>query len=180
MRHLIFILLLTACGSEVLAPALDVYEMELDARLEQNADGFYLLDVVDNGSQTIHRVSGHVTKNGEALQNQRVVWESSHYWTIGDSLRMLIRRDNCIASTASNTSCILVVNLETRQDTVYLSQFSGQEVPTVNGVSLSAADGEINTIFAPIYGMRGDTVDITAIALFPTDNVTQIVQIILR
>jgi hypothetical protein len=38
-------------------------------------------------------------------------------------------------------------------------------IPTVNGTSYpSSTDGSVNTIFAPIYPMKGDTITITAIA----------------
>ena len=183
MRYLFIlslVLIVSACDVEHLLEPVEIerYELTLDPRLEQNADGYYLLDVLDNGSQTIHRISGRVTLNGEALQNQKVVWESSHYWTIGDTLRVIIERDYC--PNQVGTTCIFVVNDGAAQDTVYLTQFSGQEVPTVNGTSISAPDGEINTVFAPIYAMRGDTVEVTATALFPCEDVEKTVSIILR
>jgi hypothetical protein len=41
---------------------------------------------------------------------------------------------------------------------------SNSLIPTVNSASYpSASDGSVNTIFAPIYPMRGDTITITAI-----------------
>jgi hypothetical protein len=36
------------------------------------------------------------------------------------------------------------------------------EVPTVNSSSRSNQEGEVNTMFAPVWSMRGDTVDVTA------------------
>jgi hypothetical protein len=36
----------------------------------------------------------------------------------------------------------------------------------VNGASYSTMDGEINTMFAPVQSMRGDTITVSAQALF--------------
>ena len=178
---IVSVLVLSMCSS-VSEPVVEVenYEMTLNSRLEQNADGYYLLTVIDNGTQTIHRISGNVTLNNEPLEYQRVIWESSHYWFLSDSVAFIIRRNHCPTSQSYNIHCVFVINSGVVQDTVYLSQFEGMEVPTVNMVSLSAADGEINTIFAPIYAMRGDTVEVTAYALFPTGEVGQSINIILR
>ena len=176
---IVSILVLSACSS-VVGLVIENYEMTLNPRLEQNDDGYYLLTVVDNGTQTIHRISGHVTLNGVPLEYQRVIWESSHYWFLSDSVAFIIRRNSCPTNQSHNIQCVFVINSGVIQDTVYLSQFEGIEIPTVNMVSLSAADGEINTVFAPIYAMMGDTVEVTAYALFPTGEVEQSINIILR
>lgn len=36
-------------------------------------------------------------------------------------------------------------------------ELNGEVVPTVNGSSYVSDDGEVNTVIAPIYGMRTDT-----------------------
>jgi hypothetical protein len=45
---------------------------------------------------------------------------------------------------------IKVVNLKTAQ------------VPTINGVCYNSADGSINTVIAPMWNMKGDTMTIVA------------------
>ncbi len=174
------IMVLATCSEPVNAPATQDYQMTLDARLEQNGDGYYFLTVIDNSTQTIHRISGQVTLDSEPLEYQRVVWESSHSWPLSDSVAFIVRRDHCPASKSSDTRCVFIVNGPSKRDTVYLSQFEGIEVPTVNAVSISNPEGEINTVFAPIYAMKGDTVKITATALFPTGDVEKSIDVILR
>ena len=174
------IMALAGCSGSVNVAATEDYQMTLDARLERNDDGYYSLTVIDNGTQTIHRISGQVTLNNEPLEYQRVVWESSHSWILSDSVAFIVRRDHCPASKSSDTQCIFIVNGPSKRDTVYLSQFEGIEVPTVNEVSISNPEGEINTVFAPIYAMKGDTVRITATALFPTGDVEKSIDVILR
>ena len=182
MRRYISLLTLigvAACANPV-APDPIVFDLELDARLSQNVDGFYELTVNRNTTQTIHRISGRVTVDGLSLENQRVEWESSHSWTIGDTLAVIIRKD-CPFPESSDIDCFWYVTGDgATKDTVYLTQFAGQEVPTVNGVSLSAPDGEINTVFAPVYWMVGDTVTVTARALFSGPDMSESVRIILR
>lgn len=174
------IMALAGCSGSVNVAATEDYQMTLDARLERNDDGYYSLTVIDNGTQTIHRISGEVTHNNEPLEYQRVVWESSHSWILSDSVAFIVRRDHCPASKSSDTQCIFIVNGPSKRDTVYLSQFEGIEVPTVNEVSISNPEGEINTVFAPIYAMKGDTVKIMATALFPTGDVEKSIDVILR
>ena len=43
-------------------------------------------------------------------------------------------------------------------DTSYVTWFLGYEVPTINGVSYANIDGEVNTMFAPVKNMSGDTI----------------------
>jgi len=176
---LLVALLVFACVSTT-EPAVPSYGLELDARLTANADGYYELAVNPYTTQTIHRISGRVTADGNARVNQRVEWESSHSWTIGDTLAVIIRKD-CPYPESSGVECLwYVTGTGAVKDTVYLTQFEGQEVPTVNGVSLSASDGEINTVFAPVWWMVGDTVTVTAHALFPDTTQSSSLHIILR
>lgn len=167
-----------ACGSDATAPQIVLYDQVLDVRLEPNADGFFELELNRNTTQTIHRISGHVFADGQPLEFQRVEWVSSHYWTLSDTLTVISRK-SCPYN--GDIECLWYVTSEGAvKDTVYLTQFSGQEVPTVNPVSISAPDGEINTIFAPVWWMAGDTVTISAYALFPNGVQKDSVQIILR
>ena len=176
---LLTLIVLAACATPT-APDVVVYDITLDARLTTNVDGYYELMLNRNTTQTIHRISGHVTADGIPMVNQRVEWESSHSWTIGDTLVVIVRKE-CPYQDQTGIECIwYVTQTGAVKDTVYLTQFAGQEFPTVNFVSLSASDGEINTVFAPVYWMVGDTVTVTGHALFPGPDVSKSIQIILR
>jgi len=41
-------------------------------------------------------------------------------------------------------------------------EYNGEVVPTVNGSSYVGENGEVNTVIAPIYGMRNDTLQVVA------------------
>ena len=181
MRRLISVVMLTLACTSTTSPEPDpIYEMVLDARLPSNADGFYELSVNPNSTQTIHRISGRVFADGQPLEYERVVWESSHSWLLSDSLSVIVRK-SCPFPDTSDVDCIwLITNEGAAKDTLLLTQFVGEEVPTVNAVSISAPDGEINTIFAPVWWMAGDTVTITAHALFRTGEQSDSVRVILR
>ena len=43
-------------------------------------------------------------------------------------------------------------------DTSYIVGFEGFEVPTINCCSYSNSEGEVNTMFGPVWTMRYDTV----------------------
>lgn len=181
MRRLICVVMLTLACTSTTSPEPDpIFEMVLDARLPSNADGFYEMFVSPNVTQTFHRISGHVFADGQPLEYQRVMWESSHSWTLSDTLSVIVRK-SCPYPDGSRIECLWYITSQGAvKDTVYLTQFAGEEVPTVNAASISAPDGEINTMFAPVWWMVGDTVTITAHALFHTGEQKDSVRVILR
>lgn len=135
--------LIVSCTNPIPADTVE-YSMELDGRLEMK-NGYYELELNPNSNQTLHRISGELLKNGEEpYPPEKVSWTSSHYWILTDTIGYVVRRT-------------LVRGVWVNVDTSWVSGFSGQTVPTVNGVSYSGRGGEINTMIAPIYKMKGDT-----------------------
>jgi len=139
-------LLSSRCESPNNSDSDPLIEFTLDPRLNADLNGYYHLTLDLTQWQTIHRISGTITKDGEPLEFAKFNWESSHYWYIGDTLGYIVRR--------ALTDDLEYVSL----DTTYLTQFEGEEVPTINCCSYSNSDGEVNTIFAPVKTMSGDTV----------------------
>ena len=145
---LLFLLLFGCSDSVVFEPVEpDVIRVELNPRLNVDDNGYYHLELSDNW-QTLHRLSGTAYINDIPLEVLRVQWESSHYWTLGDTLGYFIRR--------GLTDDLVYVNV----DTSYVIGFGGMEVPTINPASYSNADGEVNTMIAPFRSMVGDTMTI--------------------
>jgi len=178
LASLPLLLLPLACagGGAETAP-MPAATFELDARLPVDANGLYHLDLVTRRGQTIHRISGHVTYAGAPKHDGQtaseaipVGWRSSHFWIINDSMVIVVQR---LCPHQTDVLCIYELFRHPPLDTLVLSQFTGLEVPTVNGFSYSAADGEVNTIFAPVGWMSGDTVEITAQAQFPSGEVLE-------
>ena len=127
-----------------------VFYFDSDGRLEMDSNGFYHLTIDTTNWQTLHRISGFITDSATTnpVVNCRVEWSSSHYWTLGDTLGYWIRQG-------------LTDDLEwVSYDTSYVTGFDGQEVPTINPASYSNADGEVNTMIAPVQAMVGDTMTI--------------------
>ena len=127
-----------------------VFYFDFDGRLEMDSNGFYHLTIDTTNWQTLHRISGFITDSATTnpVVNCRVEWSSSHYWTLGDTLGYWIRQG-------------LTDDLEwVSYDTSYVTGFDGQEVPTINPASYSNADGEVNTMIAPVQSMVGDTMTI--------------------
>ena len=125
----------------------DVIRVELNPRLNVDDNGYYHLELSNNW-QTLHRLSGTAYINDVPLEVLRVQWESSHYWYLGDTLGYIVNR--------YLTDDGIYVSV----DTSYVVGFDGMEVPTVNCCSYSNSDGEVNTMFAPVQSMEGDTVTI--------------------
>ena len=125
--------------------------LELDPRLEVDSNGYYHLTLDTTNWQTIHRLSGMVTEanSGAPVDVFKVGWESSLYWELGDTLGYWVRR--------GLSYDMVWVNV----DTSYVRGFEGMEVPTINPASYSNGKGEINTMFAPVKIMVGDTATVS-------------------
>ena len=93
-------------------------------------------------------MSGTAYLYDEPLEVLKVHWQSSHYWYLGDTLGYIVNR------------YLTDEGIYVSVDTSYVIGFDGMEVPTVNFSSYSNASGEVNTMFAPVQSMEGDTVTI--------------------
>ena len=126
------------------------YTIEIDAMLPVDANGYYHLTLERNNWQTIHRVSGHVSSDGYAVENFWVEWDSNLLWYLGDTLGYIVNQ------YLNNNGVYVSV------DTSYIIGFNGMEVPTSNTISYSNRYGEINNMIAPVRSMIGDTLVLTA------------------
>ena len=133
-------------------------DLEIDPRLEVDSNGYYHLTLDTTNWQTLHRLSGIVTESNTGIPVEvfKVNWESSLYWELGDTLGYWVRR--------ALTYNMVWVNV----DTSYVKGFEGTEVPTINPASYSNSKGEINTMFAPVKIMIGDTARVSV--LYYTDS----------
>ena len=145
----------------------DVIVFNLEPRLDQDVNGYYHLELNPSSFQTLHRLSGHIYLNDEPLEVMKFQWESSHYWMLGDTLGYIVHQ--------GLTDDLIYVSY----DTTYITGFDGMEVPTVNSSSRSNSSGEVNTMFAPVLSMRGDTVDVFAKWILNNEWETHIFEIVL-
>jgi hypothetical protein len=113
-----------------------------------DGNGFYHLPIDTTRWQTLHRLTGVVNRDSIGVNVIRFSWYSNHYWVIGDTLGYVIE------NTGSDELWYV------GYDTTYITWFNGFEVPVVNGSSYSDVHGEVNTMFAPVKTMKGDTVTI--------------------
>ncbi len=124
--------------------------LTFDMRLPEDDNGYYHLKLNRNKWQTLHRISGSIRHEEFGLENFWIDWESNLYWYIGDTLGYIVKRG-------------LDTNLNyVSYDTVYVTGFNGEEVPTTNKTSFSNSRGELNNMIAPVQTMVGDTMRLTA------------------
>ena len=166
---LLFMILFTSCSKDesyVLG-----HDFEIDARLDIDNNGYYHLELGQDW-QSLHRISGQVSEVANEYELTRVEWTSSHYWLIGDTLGYIVHQNWTL-----NDNGYLYLN----NDTSYVTWFNGQEVTTINNASYSTMDGEINTMFAPVQSMEGDTITIIGQAYFADGIVSEqeIIQIVI-
>lgn len=147
----LFLFIFISCTSPTSVDFKENYSIEIDTRLEQDKNGFYFLNLERSSSsiQTIHRISGKILLDGqEPIIPQKVEWNSSHHWSLTDTAYVIIERK-------LNYLGEWVVT-----DSSFVTGFNGYTVPVINHSSYSGTNGEINTIFAPVICMIGDTVQV--------------------
>jgi hypothetical protein len=163
MKKLIPLLILfSACTKEDIIVPQKNYIFSVDSVLTQNgikslpidANGFYHLKLIPNSNQQPHRITGRILVNGkEPIPAENIEWESNLYWWI--------RRGNVVADITKS-----YINYYTGQYTIVslppMIASKDELVPTINKVSYSGTNGEINTVIAPISEMKGDTMVIKA------------------
>lgn len=144
-------------------------EMNIDTRLPKDSNGYSIFKLYSTQSQNIHTISGSIRVNSRIPNEPRekIEWESSHNWKLnqGDTIATITKS---------------YLNYYTGQWTVaklptLVSNVNGL-VPTINPVCYNSADGSINTVIAPMWNMKGDTMTIVA----RIGNVIKIEKIILK
>ena len=164
---LALILLFGSCTVDEYEPILEEnIGIELDGRLPLDDNGYYHLKLNPTSNQTIHRISGKVYNNDQPI---KVEWKSNLYWWLlkGDVVAN-------ITKTYINyfTGEITYVNLPP------LINWKDMLVPTINPTYYSDKDNEINTVIAPIYRMRYDT--LVVVARVNERDITQSIKIVLE
>lgn len=173
-------LLISSCGDNELdnLEVIPTYELSLNSLLDESgssllvdSNGYYrlTLDSLSNTKQTVRRITGTILKNGkEPRQSKLIKWESSHNWITNNDSSYVIRR---IINTLGRWVIV---------DTIQLNIPSGLTVPTINSSSYSGTNGQINTMIAPIYEMKGDTLTVTAEMWTRTQTYNQSLKVILE
>lgn len=138
----------------------------LDARLPVDENGYYHLSLNPTTNQTIHRISGTVNNITEPT---KVSWESNLFWWL---LKGEIVAEITKTYINSFTGELTYVNLPP------LINWKDALVPTINSSSYVGENGEVNTVIAPIYRMKNDTLIVTA--QINEWEVTQSIKIVLE
>ena len=166
---LILITFFSSCSKEgFLQPNRNI-EISIDTRLPKDSNGYSVFKLYSTETQNIHTVSGSIRVNGKVPNEPRekVEWENNLYWNLvkGDTIAT-------ITKTYLNyyTGQFTIVKLPPMISNV------NALVPTINKVCYNSADGSINTVIAPKWEMRGDTMTIVA----RCGNVVKVEKIILK
>ena len=175
------ILFFCACEKEVTKPIPPQHTISftLDSALSSNGaqslpidkNGFYHLRMDNSKNQTLSRITGTLLVDGKPIKipspvDVNIEWSGSHFWILkkGDIIGSIIKTYfNPYTGQLQN---IQLPNLISQSDVI---------IPIVNSTSrLGYNNGEINTIAAPIYQMRGDTITIIGNLIYtieiPVDN----------
>jgi hypothetical protein len=150
---LAFIIVFASCTKDDIFNPKENIEMSIDARLPKDVNGYSYFKLYSSETQNVHTISGSIRINGRIPDNPRVKveWENNLYWNLkqGDTIAM-------ITKTYLNyyTGQFEVVKLPPLVSNV------NALVPTINRACYNSADGSINTVIAPKWEMRGDTMTV--------------------
>lgn len=178
---IIGIVLLCACNKEVTKPIPPQHTITftIDSALSSNGkqslpldnNGFYHLTLSTLTNQTLSRITGTFLVDGKpntipSPVQGRIEWTGSHFW--------ILKAGETIGNIVKTYFNPYTGQLQTTQLPNLISQ-KDQIIPIVNGTSqLGYFSGEINTMNAPIYKMKGDTLTIIGKAIYtieiPKDN----------
>lgn len=128
-------------------------------QLSKDNNGFYELTLNPSSNQTPQRITGKLLRNGGPLvdtssgdQPKKVSWESNLYWWLleGDTVANITK--TYINEFTGELDYINLPPLINWRDVL---------VPTINSSSYTEQEtGIVNTVIAPIYIMKGDTMKI--------------------
>jgi hypothetical protein len=160
---------LIGCSKEGFLQPNKNIEMSIDTRLPKDSNGYSVFKLYSTETQNIHTITGSIRVNGQIPNEPRekIEWENNLYWNLvkGDTIAT-------ITKTYLNyyTGQFTIVKLPPMISNV------NALVPTINKVCYNSADGSINTVIAPKWEMRGDTMTIVA----RCGNVVKVEKIILK
>ena len=128
-------------------------------QLSKNSDGYYEMTLNQNENQTPQRITGRLLRKGEPLvdtssgdQPKKVSWESNLYWWLS------------VGDTVANITQTYINEFTGELDYINLPpiiNWRDKLVPTINSSSYTDQEtGIVNTVIAPIYIMKGDTMKI--------------------
>jgi hypothetical protein len=121
--------------------------------LPKDKNGFYYFELYNRTGQNLQTLTGSIRINGKVSDNPRVKvdWENNLYWHL---------RKGDVVATITKT----YLNKYTGQFTIVqlppLINNIDALVPTINKTCYNSVDGSINTVIAPIWEMRGDTMQV--------------------
>lgn len=175
------IVLLCSCNKDIVTPIPPQHTISftIDSALSSDGkrslrkdnNGFYHLTLSTTRTQTLTRITGTFLIDGKPNKipspvQGNIEWSGSHYWLLkgGESVAEIVK--TYFNPYTGQLQISQLPNLISKQD---------QIIPIVNGTSqLGFDDGNINTMAAPVYPMRGDTLTIVAKAKYtieiPVDN----------
>lgn len=174
---LIGIVLLCSCNKDIVTPIppQHIVSFSIDSALNTTGtkslkidnNGFYHLIIDTSKFQNLARITGTFLVDGKpngfpSPVDEKIEWLSDHYWLLnpGDTTANIVK-------TYFNTYTGKLITV-TLKPLVSLQSYL---VPTINSTSYSDRNnGSVNTMFAPLSAMKGDTITIIGKAKFTIET----------
>lgn len=169
MKILPFLAIMTlmACNKDIVTPipTQPNITFTIDSALSSNGkqslpmdkNGFYHLAMDNSKNQTLSRITGTILVNNKPIKipspiDANIEWSGSHFWILkaGDRVGNIIK--TYFNPYTGQLQITQLPNLTSQSDVI---------VPIVNSTSYSDFEtGNVSTMVAPVYPMKGDTITI--------------------
>ena len=118
-------------------------KIDFEPNLEKINDDTYVLDIDESRWQTLHKFDIYIEADNRPVSYASISWHSNLFWVVGDTLGYITSINEDQGRYVSN-------------DTSYIVDFDGSQVPTSNYRSLTGSDGKTSNMIAPVRIMKGD------------------------
>jgi len=156
MFWILILLLLIGCEDS----SISEYQFKINPRLNIDENGYYHLPVIRQNRQTLHRINGLITKDGEPVENVFFEWDSNISFVLGDTLGYIVRRNFNDRGTYVSV------------DTSYMIGFEGHIVPSINCCSYTNPNGEVNVMVGLFSQSIGDTMIVNYSFMNRTESIS--------
>ena len=118
-------------------------KIDFEPNLEKLDDDTYILDIDESRWQALHKLDIYIEADNRPVSYASISWHSNLFWVVGDTLGYITSINEDQGRYVSN-------------DTSYIVDFDGSQVPTSNYRLLTGSDGKTSNMIAPVRIMKGD------------------------
>jgi len=97
-----------------------IYEFDITGRCYQDPNGYYHLDLIEGGNQTLHRFGAYVTNIDIYGLPTQVIWYCEAYWVFNGNTVPIVNGTSYADPNMDSVFCMMAPIFEMQGDTVLI------------------------------------------------------------